>query len=288
MTKQTTPLKTILLADDGTENMIAAVKFLSDLPGLEGASVFALRVFTATEGSEFSRIEQESQVTKNYLKSRHFHFSSEAILGDPVKEIVSKAETLQPDLIVMGGKAIGKFGGLLGNVATEVSRAGKWPVLIIKKPYEKHNKILLAVDGSEYSDRTAAYLNAFPLQDPCCLTVATIGQPVQVTYPIEPAGMALAAISPAEEESMNRENLAGARTVVNSIASRMTAFSEVKTIARLGDPVEEILDILEEGEYDLLVCGSRGHGNLSGWLLGSVSRSLVRSARSSVLIFRSG
>lgn len=288
MTTQNPPLKTILLADDGTENMISAVKFLSDIPGLEGAAVVSLRVFTPTEGSEYARIERESQVTKNYLKSRHFHFSAEAILGDPVREIIHKAEAIQPDLIVMGSKATGRFGGLLGNVATEVTHAGKWPVLIVKKPYEKLSKVLLAVDGSEYSTRTAAYLNAFPLKDPCCVTVATIGQPVQVTYPIEPAGMALAAISPAEEERMNRENLEVAKTTVAGIAAKMTAFSKVDTIAKLGDPVEEILAILESEPFDLLVCGSRGHGNLSGWLLGSVSRSLVRAAPSSVLVFRSG
>lgn len=281
-------LTNILLADDGSENMVAAIKFLSDLPHTDSCTVTSLRVFTATEGSEYARIEKESTVTKNFLKSRHFHYTADEILGDPVKEIIKKAESLSPDLVVMGSKATGRFGGLLGNIATEVTHAGKWPVLIVKKPYEELKKILLVVDGSEFSDRTADFLNNFPLKERCCLTIAHIVQPVQVTYPIEPAGMALAAITPAEEERMNNENKIEGDRIVKEIAAKMTNFEQVDQIVGLGDPVDEILDILNVGDHDLLVCGSRGQGNLSGWLLGSISRSLVRSAHCSVLVFRSG
>lgn len=287
MSNKTNPLKKILLADDGTENMVAAIKFLADLPRGDDCSVTALRVFTPTEGSEYSRIEEEMNITRNYLKSRHFHFSTEAQLGDPANEIIRRAEALQPDLVVLGSKATGKFGGLLGNVATEVTHAGKWPVLIVKQPFQQLRKVLLAVDGSEYSQRTASYLNTFPLNDPCCLTVVHIVQPIQVTYPIEPAGMALAAVTPAEEERINNENLDIGKTMANQIARHLTSFNSVEIVVKLGDVVEEILAILKDGDYDLLVCGSRGHGNLSGWLLGSISRSLVQSATSSVLVFRS-
>jgi len=288
MTDKTNPLRNILLADDGTENMVSAIKFLADLPHGDDCSVTAIRIFTPTEGSEYSRIEEEMNITRNFLKSRHFHFSTEAILGDPVKEIIHRAEALHPDLVVLGGKATGKFGGLLGNVATEVTHAGKWPLLIVKKPFQHLRKVLLAVDGSEYSQHTADFLNTFPLNEPCCLTVTHIVQPVQVTYPIEPAGMALAAITPAEEERINNENLAIGREMVNKLSGKLTSFSEIDQVVALGDIVEEILALLKKGEYDLLVIGSRGHGNLSGWLLGSISRSLVQSAPSSILVFRSG
>ncbi|HWS23914.1 MAG TPA: universal stress protein [Anaerolineales bacterium] len=288
MSNKTNPLKHILLADDGTENMVSAIKFLADLPRGDDCTVTAIRVFTPTEGSEYSRIEEEMSVTRNFLKSRHFHFSAEAKLGDPVKEIIHRAETLQPDLVVLGSKATGKLGGLLGNVATEVTHAGKWPVLIVKKQFQQLRKVLLAVDGSEFSQHTADFLNTFPLNEPCCLTVTHVVQPVQVTYPIEPAGMALAAISPAEEERINNENLATGREMVNKISATLTSFAEIDHVVVLGDVVEEILALLKKGEYDLLVIGSRGHGNLSGWLLGSISRSLVQSAPSSILVFRSG
>ena len=69
----------ILLADDGTDNMRAAIQFLAELPHEKDCAVNALRVFTPTEGSEFSRIEAETQHTRNYLKSRHFHYRSELI-----------------------------------------------------------------------------------------------------------------------------------------------------------------------------------------------------------------
>jgi nucleotide-binding universal stress UspA family protein len=51
-----------------------------------------------------------------------------------------------------------------------------------------------------------------------------------------------------------------------------------------GDPVEEILEELTAGGYDLVVVGSRGRGPLGRLLLGSVSADLVANAPCPVLV----
>jgi nucleotide-binding universal stress UspA family protein len=53
-----------------------------------------------------------------------------------------------------------------------------------------------------------------------------------------------------------------------------------------GRPASVILEVLEEGSYDLLVAGSRGLGPLRSALLGSVSAELVDHAGCPVLVAR--
>ena len=276
----------ILLADDGSENMKAAIQFLAEVPHHKECSVTALRVFTPTEGSEYARIEAESQRTRNLLKSRHFHYNSELIQGDPTELVLRQAEARKPDLVVLGGKATGRLGGLLGNVANAVVHGGKWPVLVARQPYNGLKRVLLVTDGSEASAHTAKFLNAFPLLPDTRVDVLHVVQPVQVTYPIEPAGMAIATISPEDEERINRENLEHGEAALEHTKGMLDNISGITTHLMMGDPVEQILSFLTSEKIDLLVCGSRGAGNLAGWLLGSISRELVRQAPCSVLVVR--
>ena len=56
---------------------------------------------------------------------------------------------------------------------------------------------------------------------------------------------------------------------------------------RMGDPDEEILRFCEEqGDFGLLVVGSRGLGPIKRRLMGSVSESVVRHAHCPVLVAR--
>jgi len=57
---------------------------------------------------------------------------------------------------------------------------------------------------------------------------------------------------------------------------------------RMGDPDDEILRFCEgQGEFGLLVMGSRGLGPVKRRLMGSVSESVVRHAHCPVLVARS-
>ncbi|AGL01533.1 universal stress protein [Desulfoscipio gibsoniae] len=53
-----------------------------------------------------------------------------------------------------------------------------------------------------------------------------------------------------------------------------------------GHPSQEIIEECKEGQYDLLVMGSRGLGDIKGYLMGSVSNRVTRHAPCPVLIVR--
>ncbi len=57
----------------------------------------------------------------------------------------------------------------------------------------------------------------------------------------------------------------------------------VETRVREGEPAEALLEEAERAGADLLACGTRGHGELTALLLGSVSHELLRLAPCPVL-----
>jgi nucleotide-binding universal stress UspA family protein len=279
-------LQNILLADDGSPNMRPAIQLLSSLPHEQGCVITALRVFTPMEGSEFSRVEKEAEKTRNLLKSRHFHFKSELVQGYASDLIPKFAEEQQPDLIVMGGKAVGSFGGLLGNVAADVLHQSRQPVLIVREPFNGLKRVLLVTDGSPASRTTCEYLSAFPLPAETEVVIMHVVIPVKTSYPIEPAGLAVPLISPEEEHRLNEENMRRGREFLERAQVELEMPNPVILLLRSGDPFEEILKAIKTENIDMLVCGSRGSGNLAGWLMGSISRELVRQATCSVLVVR--
>lgn len=82
--------------------------------------------------------------------------------------------------------------------------------------------------------------------------------------------------------------------IENSANDRMKAVAEqygnrgikVDTKVLKGNPADEICKEAKEGEYDLVVIGSRGIGDIKGFFLGSVSNKVVKQAPCPVLVIR--
>lgn len=53
-----------------------------------------------------------------------------------------------------------------------------------------------------------------------------------------------------------------------------------------GSPVEEILDQAKQGNYDLIVMGTHGHGFLYSALIGSTAKKMVQKSHIPVLVVR--
>jgi nucleotide-binding universal stress UspA family protein len=88
--------------------------------------------------------------------------------------------------------------------------------------------------------------------------------------------------------------------VISTIKSRLESFCEEvqselpacpfitdDVVVKIGNPVEEILHQVDITEADLVVMGSRGQGFLTGAMMGSTSRRVLRRCKKPVLIIRS-
>ncbi len=279
-------LLNILLADDGSDNMGPAIQLLANLPHTNDCVITSLRVLTPTEGSEYNRVESEAKKTENLLKNRHLQYQSKVVQGHPSDMLMSYAEETNPDLIVMGGNSVGKMDGLLGNVANHIVHTGHWPVLIVRNPFKSLKKVLLVTDGSSASNYTCEYLSAFPLPSDTAIEIMHVVSPIRVTYPVEPAGLTLPTISEEEELRLNQLNIRRGHEFLDKAKIIINKPNTTDVILKVGEPLDQILKHIQTEKIDMLVCGSRGTGNLTGWLMGSISRELVIKAMCPVLIVR--
>ena len=87
--------------------------------------------------------------------------------------------------------------------------------------------------------------------------------------------------------------------ILNTIKSRLSKFCEdvqaelpacpfitENIIVKIGNPVEEILQEIENNSYDLVVMGAHGQSALADAVMGSTSRRVVRRCKKPVLVIR--
>lgn len=171
---------------------------------------------------------------------------------------------------------------LLGSVAERTARLASTDVLIARAPLPQehgYRRVLVPVDFSEGS-RTAVAR---------AVGLASRGGSVQLMHCWEipilfPHGeLTVAALSDELRKETREEVLARGRDLV---ARYRRADVDVTFTELHGRPAKCIQDQLQEGDYDLVVIGSSGHGRLHRWLLGSVAENTVRHAPCSVWIAR--
>jgi len=89
------------------------------------------------------------------------------------------------------------------------------------------------------------------------------------------------------------------KEVLDTIKSRLTKFCEGvsaeipscpfitdEIMVKIGDPVEEIVQLAENNDYDVIVMGAHGHGIFANAVIGSTSRRVVRRCKKPVLVVR--
>jgi len=83
--------------------------------------------------SEIEFQEHQRRLMDEYLSGHNLHTESRVLHGDPSGKILSYADEIGADLIIMGSKAYGKIQRLLlGGVSEDVVRGAKCSVMIAR------------------------------------------------------------------------------------------------------------------------------------------------------------
>ncbi|MDQ3802426.1 MAG: universal stress protein [Acidobacteriota bacterium] len=142
-------------------------------------------------------------------------------------------------------------------------------------------KILLAVDGSEYSAAAVEEVAARPW--PSGTRVRVLSAVERVVPPAAEVWYdAGGSLEQARQEMTKHADQLTAGVAETLRGGGLTA----ETAVRDGDPRSVIVDEAKEWDADLIVVGSHGYTGLKRWLLGSVAQAVAGHAPCSVEIVR--
>jgi len=139
-------------------------------------------------------------------------------------------------------------------------------------------KILLAVDGSEYTKKMLAYLTTHE---------SLFGAGHSYTlFNVQPAlpPRARAAVG---KEVVDKYYSEEAEKVIGPVSKFLTRHGiDAKSQWKVGHAGENISKFAEAGKFDLLVMGSHGHGSLGNLVMGSVATQVLAHCTVPVLLVR--
>jgi len=140
-------------------------------------------------------------------------------------------------------------------------------------------KILLPVDGSEYSKRAADYVaqHAAWLKEPPEIHVLNV-------HPKMPYAGAAKVVGKAAIKEYQREESEAALKVCPKELKDLKL--DAKSAWVVGDVVEEVGRYVDKNKIDLIVIGSRGRGAVSTFALGSVTTKLLTALKTPILVIR--
>lgn len=220
------------------------------------------------------------------LSSRALSVDTMVRIGSPAEEIIKACAERVVDLAVVGLKGTSdspEF--LLGGVAHKVIKYAPCTVLVAKGEPQAVNRVLVPLDGSEYSALVVDFLlRVTQPPDTEVLLIAVVQSYVAAlmgtpTLDMEANRRIFAEVQRAEEEAAER------LVAEAAVAFRQHGYRVTAMVSR-GDPSQQILQEAVHRNVDLIALGAKGLTGVASFILGSVAQRVTRHARCSVLVVR--
>ena len=283
----------ILLAVDGSEGALAAVKYVSKTPSFEDMKVVLFTVQgkipeyywdLEREGSPAWRIKEvkawevgQKRTIQEYMEKAkkilwRAGFSKESI----VAKIHEREEGYARDIlreakrgysaVVVGRKGMGKLRGLgLGSVSTKLLEKIDFTTLVVVGRNPQAGAVLLALDGSENSMRTVDYVGAM---------LGGSHFEVELIHVIR--GGKEAYLMEAQERIASVFVKAKDRLIKSGFESNQI---HKKMVTGVASRASAIVEEAERGGYGTIVVGRRGLSKVQDFFMGRVSNKVVQLAK---------
>ena len=139
-------------------------------------------------------------------------------------------------------------------------------------------KILLAVDGSTYTQKMLAYLTSHQ-------EMLGAGQEYTVitVQPLLPARARAALGKEVVDEYYDEESTKILQPVQEFLKTHGV---QAQTISKVGPIADTIIHAAQDGKFDLIAMGTHGHGALGRLVMGSVSSQVLAGCDVPVLLIR--
>ena len=282
-------LTSLNLAPESTVTVLSVVPEHTFLGGLTLDTISGRGAATNREEARKAQDQRASELAESavaVLKAAGVEAKSTVCRGKPAEEIIRRAGRMAADLVVLGAKGIDnneRFS--LGTVAHKVVKYARCSVLLARKRVSSVERVLLATDGSKYSDEASRFLLDVTLPGGCEVFVISVLQSHIATWmktpalDLETSQKLLGELQKAEEEA-----------AADLIDKTSNIFREqryrVSSMVRKGEPADEILAAASVLNPDLIVLGAKGLTGIERFLLGGVAQRVSRYAKHSVLVVR--
>lgn len=222
----------------------------------------------------------QKQVDK-FPQAKEVEVVSEFTMGVPSEEILRFQKEQGVDLVVLsslGTTGLAQY--FIGGVARNVLKASTCPVLLIKQEMLRPTKILVPTDFSDYSDKALQQALDIAKQYNAQVFVFHV-IPKEVNRCVADVCMGDDVIRDIEEQMATRAQ--------EELLKQVSKFSRAKEVSVVTDfgkgiPYEAILQETEDKGIDLIVIASLGRSGLARFLIGSVSRNVLKGAKCPVLL----
>jgi nucleotide-binding universal stress UspA family protein len=144
-------------------------------------------------------------------------------------------------------------------------------------------KILLVVDGSSYSDTATKTLKALNLPSQTEVTVMTVVPEHTLLGGITIDKIRSRSTASAKKKAQEEEAL---KLLSGPVQLLDSCGFQIESLVRWGNPAQAILRVADERDVSLILMGAKGLTGYPAFRLGSVSQTVMKHARTSVLLAR--
>jgi nucleotide-binding universal stress UspA family protein len=292
----------VLLAYDGSPGAEQARDLLGNLNLPEGSAItvvsvlrppstlFELESVRQLDAAEAERrlaqdVASEQEGVARFLTAAGRTVEQRVLSGRPADAILTEADRLEVDLIVMGSRGHGPFkSALLGSVSTEVVNGSSRPVLVARGI--SVHRVLLATDGTDTSSLALDVVATWPIFENVEITAISVSEPVRSWVAMDRMDGESVHWLELETELAEDRRLAYAETALAAAARLNEAGRPAAHEVRVGNPAHEIVQVADGQDADLIVTGSRSSSGAFPGAIGSVARNVLQHAQASVLVVR--
>jgi nucleotide-binding universal stress UspA family protein len=276
-------MEKLMVATDGSEYSGSAIREAINLAKICSSKLYAVSVVKTNPEFEdlvpmvIEKIEREAREHLESVKDKASRegIDCEIIVNrdeEPYQNIIDEATRNHVNMIIVGTHGrTGLKRLMMGSVTAKVIGHAPCNVLVVPLDAKIECKnILIATDGSKYSDAAAA--EAIGIAKRCAGSLIAIS----VVYADKEI------VLPEDDEEMisARDNV---KKIVD-IAEKEGIKTEGLTVQ--GKPHEGIVEIAKQKHADLIIVGSHGRTGIERLLMGSVTERVIGHSKSAVLVVK--
>jgi nucleotide-binding universal stress UspA family protein len=264
----------ILICSDGTPASDNAARLGGLLAGATRAQVTLLGI--AENPSDEQPLRQALDQETDVLRRTGVQLQTTIQTGEPIGEILGETSAKKYDLIVIGSRRRNAPGRTY-----EIIKAVEPSVLVAIGVRERLSRILLCSGGKHFIDDAVRLTGTL---------AAALHAEVTLFHVMAEPPAIYAHLMELEEDVTAL--LASGSELGRNLVAEKKALEKLGVVVnvrvRHGFIIDQLLDEMREGNYDLIVSGSsRARGPLQHYIMGDVTQRILDSAECSVLVARS-